>query len=33
LKSQDFRTKLMDANDQSEIYRIIIEAERKNSIV
>lgn len=33
LKSQDFRMKLMDANDRSEIYRIIIEAERKNSIV
>jgi PTS system nitrogen regulatory IIA component len=33
LKSQDFRTKLMDANDKSEIYRIITEAERKNSIV
>lgn len=33
LKSQDFRMRLMEANDRSEIYRIIIEAERKNSIV
>lgn len=32
LKSQDFRTRLMIANDRSEIYRIITEAERKSSI-
>lgn len=33
LKSQDFRMRLMGAVDRSEIYRIITEAERKNSIV
>lgn len=33
LKNQDFRLKLMKAADSSEIYRIIAEAERKNSIL
>ncbi len=33
LKSQDFRMKLMDAVDRSDIYRIITEAEKKSSFV
>ena len=33
LKSQDFRVKLMDAVDRSDIYRIITEAEKKSSFV
>lgn len=33
LKSQDFRIKLMDAVDRSDIYRIITEAEKKSSFV
>lgn len=33
LKNQDFRTRLMAAGDRSEIYRVITEAERKNSIL
>lgn len=33
LKSQDFRVKLMKAGDSAEVYRIILDAERKNGVI